>query len=180
MNFKGLLYALLLLPGISLAAGYASVDYSFSTIKPDERYSSADVNALQFRFGTWLNTEQTFGAEFRAALGTNDDDVYGYVPLVTLFPLEVEIDRYYGAYLRGQFPTTVPVRPYGLLGATRVETTESFLGSSRSGDYGGLSLGLGVEADIQQNIFVSLEYLRAVDGGGDEISNLSLGIGGRF
>ena len=171
---KNLLTGLLLLclPLVAPAAGgFAGVDYVFSTIEPDKTSGSADVDALQFRFGTWLNAERTFGGEFRAALGLNDDDING---------VDVEIDRHYGGYLRGQFPGNVPIRPYGLIGVTRVETTEKLGADSDSEDYFGLSLGLGAEMDMQKNVFLTLEYLRAIDSGGDEISNLSLGIGGRF
>ena len=128
----------------------------------------ADVTALQFRFGSWLNAEQTFGYEFRAALGMDDDDGYGP---------DVEIDRYYGAYIRGQFPSSFQVRPYGILGLTRVETTES---PGHGENYDDLSLGLGAEMSVSKNVFITLEYLRVVDHGGDEISNLGLGFGGRF
>lgn len=171
---KHLLTAMLLfcLPlSVHAAGGFAGVDYVFSSIEPEKSSSSADVDALQFRFGTWLNAERTFGGEFRAALGLGDDEING---------VDVEIDRHYGGYLRGQFPGNVPIRPYGLLGVTRVETTEKRGASSDSEDYFGLSLGLGAEMDVQKDVFVTLEYLRAVDSGGDEISNLSIGIGGRF
>lgn len=163
----------LLLPAMAQAAGYAGVDYVFSTIEPDERIEDADVEALQFKFGTWFNPEQTFAGELRAALGT-DDDRYGRTGV------KVEIDRYYGAYLRGQFPDTLPVRPYGLLGVTRVETTEKSGISSDGENYTDISLGIGADMRVADNVFVSLEYLRAIDRSGDEISNLSLGFGGRF
>lgn len=154
----------------ALAGGYAGVDYVFSNIEPEETTRDADVGALQFKFGTWLNPEGTFGAEFRAALGITDDEIGN---------TEVEIDRYYGGYLRGQFPANVPVRPYGILGVTRVETTFKN-GGSDSEDYNDISLGIGADMDISNQVFVTLEYLRAIDRSGDEVSNLSLGVGGRF
>ena len=163
-----------LLPAMSHAAGYAGVDYVFSTIEPDERIEDADVEALQFKFGTWFNPEQTFAGELRAALGT-DDDRYGRAGV------KVEIDRYYGAYFRGQFPNTLPVRPYGLIGLTRMETTENFPGGGSTGEnYSGLSIGLGADVSLTDVVFVSVEYMRAVDSGGDEVTNLSLGLNGRF
>ena len=58
--------------------------------------------------------------------------------------VDVEIDRYYGAYFRGQFPNTMPVRPYGLIGLTYMETTEeNRFGSSDGENYKDISLGLG-------------------------------------
>jgi outer membrane immunogenic protein len=153
------------------AAGYAGVDYVFSNIEPDDANTDFDVSALQFKFGTWLNPEGTFGGELRAALGITDDESRG---------VEVEIDRYYGGYLRGQFPDSLPIRPYGLIGLTRVETTARAGGGSDSEDYSDISLGIGADMTVSRDVFVTLEYLRVVDRSGDEISNLSLGVGGRF
>lgn len=151
-------------------AGYAAFDYVFSEVEPDRAGGSADVGALQFRFGGYMTPEQTFGYEIRAALGMNDDEIGSTGN-------DVEIDRYYGTYLRAQFPPNFPVRPYGLLGLTRVETTETGRGGR---NYWDVSLGFGAELTLDRNLFASLEYLRVVDRSGDEISNLSLGIGGRF
>lgn len=166
---RKILAALLLsAPLLGHSAGFAGVDVVFSNLEPDKTNRDADLTSLQFKFGSWLNTENTFGFEFRAALGMDDDKIGG---------TEVEIDRFYGAYVRGQFPTNFQVRPYGLLGATRVETTQTPGGSE---NYSDISLGLGAEMTVSRNLFVSLEYLRAIDRSGDEISNLSLGVGGRF
>ncbi len=151
----------------ALAGGYASIGYAFSNIEPEDTTADADVDALQFAYGSWLNPEATFGAEFRAALGMSDDRING---------TEVEIDRYFGAYLRGQFPDTLPVRPYGLLGVSRVETTVG----TRGEDHNDLSLGIGADMDVANNVFVSLEFIRLVDRSDAEVSNLTLGVGGRF
>ncbi len=153
----------------ALAGGYASIGYAFSNIEPEDRTSDADVDALQFSYGSWLNPEGTFGGEFRAALGISGDQLDSNGS-------ELEIDRYFGAYMRGQFPDTLPVRPYGLLGFSRVETT---LGNT-SDDYNDLSLGIGADMTVAQNVFVSLEFLRLVDRSDAEVSNLTLSVGGRF
>lgn len=150
-----------------LAGGYASIGYAFSNIEPEDTTRDADVDALQFGYGSWLNPEATFGGEFRAALGLGDDSING---------TEVEIDRYFGAYLRGQFPDTLPVRPYGLLGVSRVETTVG----NRGEDHNDLSLGIGADMEVATNVFVSLEFLRLVDRSDAQVSNLTLGVGGRF
>lgn len=157
-----------LLPVITHAAGFAAADLVFSNVEPDGTDSDVDLTAAQFRFGSWLNSEGTLGFEFRAALGMDDDSLNG---------VDIEIDRYYGAYLRGQFPNSMQVRPYGILGLTRIETTESPGGSE---NYSDVSLGLGADMSLNRNMFVSLEYLRVIDRSGDEVSNLGLGIGGRF
>ncbi len=156
-------------------SGYVTMGYVLSDLEPKRARSSADVDALQFGFGGWFNAEQTFAAEGRIALGLGDDSFTNQNGIRG----KVEIDRYYGGYLRAQFPNTVPVRPYGLVGVTRVETTEKTNGS-RGRSYSDVSLGFGVDVRLDRNIFVTLEYLRATDSSSSEVTNLTLGIGGRF
>ena len=146
---------LTLLPIAAGASGFAGIDVVSSEIEPDDG-GSADPTALQFKFGTWINRNETLGGELRLGLGIDEDDLGRGT--------DVEIDRYYGAYFRGQFPNTLPVRPYGLIGLTRMETTENFPGGGSTGEnYSGLSIGLGADVSLTDVVFVSVEYMRAVD-----------------
>ena len=170
---KVLLAATLALPMFAQASGYAGLEIVSSKIEPDNTSASAKPNALQFKFGTWINRDETLGGELRLGLGVGDDELSNNV--------DVEIDRMYGAYFRGQFPNTLPVRPYGLIGLSYIETTANLPGGGSDGDnYKDLSLGLGADITITDQIFLSLEYLRAVDSGGDEINNIGVGLNGRF
>ncbi|MAX57069.1 MAG: hypothetical protein CL537_16400 [Alcanivoracaceae bacterium] len=170
---KALIAATLALPLCANAGGFAGLDYISSKIEPDNTTASAKPEALQFKFGSWINKDETLGGELRLGLGMGDDELTNGV--------DVEIDRYYGAYFRGQFPNTMPVRPYGLIGLTYMETTEeNRFGSSDGENYKDISLGLGVDVTITHNMFVSVEYMRVVDRSGDEVTNLGLGLNGRF
>lgn len=158
-------------------SGYAALGYAFSKVEPKNSRKGANVDALQFGFGGWFNHQQTFGAEGRIALGINDGkftDQSGNRP-------KTEISRYYGGYFRAQFPNTLPVRPYGLLGVTRVETKiKPVNGNNSSRDYNDVSLGFGVDLDLAPNIFVFAEYLRVSDRSSKQVSNFTIGMGGRF
>lgn len=160
---------IILLPAHSSAegGGFAAIDVVSSSIDPTNIAGSADVHAVQFRFGAALNSTATFAGEFRAGLGFGSDTSNG---------VRYEVDRHFGAYFRGQFPQRMALRPYGLIGATRVETTQAGGGEN----YNDLSLGLGADYSINRDIFVSLEYLRAIDRSKAEVSNFSLGVGARF
>ncbi len=158
--------------------GYASLGYVFSKLEPKNSSKSANVDALQFNFGGWFNHQQTFGAEGRIALGLSDGK---FTPRNhTGSRPKAEIRRHYGGYLRAQFPNTLPVRPYGLLGVTRVETKEKYSTGNRSQDYNDVSLGFGVDVDLAPNMFVYAEYLRVADRSSKQITNVTLGVGGRF
>ena len=170
---KTLIAALVSLPLLANASGYAGLEIVSSKIEPDNTSSSAKPNALQFKFGTWINRDETLGGELRLGLGIGEDELSNNV--------DVEVDRSYGAFFRGQFPNTLPVRPYGLIGVSYIETTANFPGGGSDGEnYKDLSLGLGADITITNQIFLSVEYLRAVDRSGDEVSNLGFGINGRF
>ena len=156
---KVLLAATLALPMFAQASGYAGLDIVSSKIEPDNTSASAKPEVLQFKFGTWINRDETLGGELRLGLGISEDELSNNV--------DVEVDRSYGAFFRGQFPNTLPVRPYGLIGVSYIETTANFP-------------GLGADITITNQIFLSVEYLRAVDRSGDEVSNLGFGINGRF
>lgn len=172
--------ALCLSPMLACAAGtdgFAGLSYVASSIAPNHASDHANVGAVQFNFGTWLNQQGTLGVEGRIGLGVKDGDVH----YQSVGERNVSIDRYYGAYMRAEFPNTLPVRPYGLLGVTRVETDEEDAGNSHHDEnYNDISLGLGADLTITRQVYVSVEYLRVADHGGDQINHLSLGINGRF
>ncbi len=172
MKKTWLLAVCLVLPMIANASGFAGLDYVSSKVEPD-RGGSAKPSVLQFKLGTWINRTETLGGEVRIGLGLDDDSLGNGT--------KVEIDRQYGAYFRGQFPNSMPIRPYGLIGVTRVETTHDYrAGGSSSKNYSDLSLGLGVDFTVSPKVFLSVEYLRAVDSSGDEVNNLAFGVNGRF
>ncbi len=167
MRPLALLVLLSLAPLHAIGAGFAAVDGVVSHIDPKNISGSADITAVQFRFGAALNAETTLAAEFRVGMGFGRENNGG---------IRYELDRYFGAYLRGQFPARLPFRPYGLIGASRVETTQNGSGDN----YNDLSLGLGADYSINQDVFLSIEYLRAADRSEAEVSNFSLGVGARF
>ena len=167
MMRPALLLFLLASPLSAWAAGFAAVDGVVSHVDPKNLSGSADIGAIQFRFGSALNSEATLGMEFRAGLGFGRERSNG---------VRYEMDRYFGAYLRGQFPANLVVRPYGLIGVSRIETTQNGSGEN----YNDLSLGLGADYNVNETVFVSLEYLRAADRSKAEVSNFSLGVGARF
>lgn len=161
------------LPLFATAGGFAGLDLVSSKVSPDDTRGSADPMALQFKFGSWINRTETMGGELRLGLGIDDDSLNSAV--------DVEIDRYVGAYFRGQFPNKLPVRPYGLIGLSYIETTQTFTNGSTDGEnYSDISLGLGTDITLSKSMFVSVEYLRAIDRSGDDVSNIAVGLNGRF
>lgn len=167
-----------LLPGLAHAGGgFASLAYVHSSVEPPKASSKANPEAIQFNFGGWLNAQRTLGVEGRAGLGISDDSMR----FDDGTRADIEINRYFGGYFRAQFPDTMPIRPYGLLGLTRMETTERLDGSRNKGrSYNDVSLGFGLDVTLDHNVYFTVEYLRVADRSSRQVSNLTLGIGGRF
>src|SRR5699024_3316471 len=124
--------------------GFASLGYTFSKVEPKSGRSNAKVNTLQFAFGGWFNPQQTFAAEGGSDLRINKDSMRND----NRGKAKLKVNRYYGGYLRAQLPNTLPFRPYGLLGLSRVETRESHPTRNRNKDYNDLSLGFGIDFDL--------------------------------
>lgn len=159
--------ALLITASTGLAQGYAAVDLAHVAITPGNQSRDADTWALQFLFGSYFTPEGTFAGEFRLGMGIKDDKLGG---------AKFETDRYFGGYLRAQFPKRFPLRPYAMLGVTRVETTQS----GRGEDYNDLSIGFGAELTLNNSLFARMEYLAAANRSKGDVDNLSFGIGARF
>ena len=64
---KALIAATLALPLCANAGGFAGLDYVSSKIEPDNTTASAKPQALQFKFGSWINKDETLGGELRLA-----------------------------------------------------------------------------------------------------------------
>ena len=66
---KVLFAAALAMPLFANAGGFAGIDFISSDIEPDNTTASAKPEALQFKFGSWINRDETLGGEVRLGLG---------------------------------------------------------------------------------------------------------------
>lgn len=157
--------------------GFAGLSYVAGSIAPNHASDHANVGAAQFNFGGWLNQSGTMGVEGRIGLGVKKGNVH----YTTKGKREVNLKRYYGAYFRAQFPDTLPVRPYGLVGVNRIDTDEKDSNySHNSKSYTDIGLGMGVDFKLANQVYTSVEYLRAADRKGYQANLFSVGINGRF
>lgn len=170
------------LPTTVLAAsdttGFVGLNYVVSSVSPNHAADHANMNALQLNVGTWLNEQSTLAVEGRVGLGVSS----GHANYRNhKGRRDVSIKRYYGGYFRAEFPDTMTIRPYGLVGLSRLETREKdSTSSNHSESYNGLSLGFGVNYSLTEPVYVNLEYLRLADHGSDQVNHLGLGINARF
>ena len=66
---KVLFAAALAMPLFANAGGFAGIDFISSDIEPDNTTASAKPEALQFKFGSWINRDETLGGEVRLGSG---------------------------------------------------------------------------------------------------------------
>ena len=148
-------------------ASYTDLDYS-------EGGSDLGLQALTGRLGK--NFSEYVSGEFRYALGFGGDSV-SFEGL----NFEVDLENFYGGYLRGGFQASDSFFVYGLLGYTRIEISASVtnFGSSSSAE-NDISFGIGVDLNISGNAAFNFEYTNYYDKDGAEISGPSIGFISRF
>lgn len=126
----------------------------------------ADVMTLDGKIGTYFN--ENFSGEFRVGLGVQDDTVFG---------ADIEVENYYGAYVRAGIPVTDGFYPYAIAGYTKTKVGVSGGGSDSESD---ISIGLGADMAISNDVDFTVEYMRYLDKDGGEIDGIGLGFKFKF
>ncbi len=139
--------------------GLALVDYSESGLSGD-----ASLTAVFGKFGKRFS--ENFSGEARLGIGLVDDSVgdsrselFG----IDLGLLEVELENYYGLYLKSGISVIEGFYPYVILGYTRGEIKTSRFGESISVSESDASFGLGMDFIILEDLDVSIEYMNYFD-----------------
>lgn len=159
MILAGAAGALALTPGVQAqeARPYFGVQYNYVEL---DAGGEAKLDALTGRLGLGFNPY--LSGELRLGLGFGSDRVRG---------TKVELDHYYGAYVRLAMPTNTQLTPYLLGGYTRVKTDPQLRSSSRD-DFG---YGVGVDLSLDHALSLNLEYARLLDASRVDMDALSLG-----
>ena len=135
---------------------YVGGDYTFAMA--DFGPVDFDLGALGVNVGSYLN--DYFSIEGRLGFGVTDDDISDFTG-----SLELEIDSYAGAYIRGEIPVN-NFSPYLILGFTYVDigfdaNIPSFpsLSGSGSEDDSDFSYGVGASFKTGERFRVNAEYM---------------------
>lgn len=151
-------------PGLYVGGGYTGATVDF-----DDVSKSADVGVLFGRAGYQLNQNVAF--EARLGVGVDDDHIYAS---------KVEIDDWYGAYLKAGLPLQAGFYPYVLLGATHGKVKVSGPYGSASDSSSDISYGLGMDYWFSGQISAGLEYAHFYDKDGVEVTGWMLGLNYKF
>ena len=151
--------AALLASNLAMAELYGGANYS--AVELDTTATDFDLGAVSGRVGSQVN--ENLSAEFRVGVGVSDDD-------------SVEIDKYFGGYIRGSLPLNEGIAPYVIAGFTDVDV-DSDAGSDSEDDF---SYGIGVDFALDNQLTLNVEYMQLIDGDDWEASAFSLGVATRF
>jgi opacity protein-like surface antigen len=138
--------------------------------------SSFSATGLRLRGGVYFN--QYFALEAHAGFGGSDSktfsDGFGSVGI------EVELDRFFSAFLRGTLPLGDRFNAYGLLGYTDAKASltvsDGPFSFSESDSDNGLSFGIGADMAVMNNVSLNLDYVRYLDASDYEFSGISFGV----
>lgn len=172
---------------IALAAlttgGQAMAEYyvggNISSVKVEEDWSGEKANlvSLYGRLGTEFT--ENFSAEIRVGTGIDDDKINVNV-LGTNVPVKVELNHFYGAYVRGTIPVADTFYPYAVVGFTRAELELKVPGGSASDSDDDVSFGVGTDIRLSANTDLNLEYMNYYDKDDLSIDGFSVGFTYRF
>lgn len=147
---------------------FLDVDYS------ETGFEDASLNALGGRIGRHFN--ENFSGEIRAGFGVGDNSVS-----VISTDVDLEINHFFGAYVRGGFQLGPSAYPYAILGYTRGEVEASISGfGSETESESDVSFGVGVDLQITENVYLNIEYMNYLDKDDAEVDGFLVGFSRRF
>lgn len=131
--------------------------------------------ALGFKVGNQVNPN--FAIEGRFGIGLAEDSA-----VVFGIPVDVDVDNFFGVYVKGVAPLSDAFSIYGLLGYTRGELTASVPGTdiSVTESDSDLSFGFGADIDVSRTVAVNLEWAKLFEGDGYEVTSTSVGLNFKF
>ena len=95
-------------------------------------------------------------------------------------PVNVELNHFYGAYVRGTIPIADAFYPYAVVGFTRGEVEYKNPGVSEKSSKDDVSFGVGADIRLTSNTDLNLEYMNYFDKDDVSLDGFSLGFTYRF
>jgi opacity protein-like surface antigen len=149
---------------------YAGVQYGFGDFSVSGISTDFDPNVVVGRFGL---RNDNFALEARLGSGIQSDNTY----VSGAGDVNLYIDQFAGAYGIGYFNFNESFSVYGLLGVTYLEASvRNEIGLSESEWENGLSVGVGADYGIGENITLNLEYTSYVIDSDYDLKVVGLGV----
>ena len=147
----------------------------FNVAYQEDGVPEVNPTAIGFRLGSSLNPNVAVEGRFGIGMGEDSAVVFGV-------PIDVEVDNFFGVYLKGIAPLNDSFAIYGLLGWTRGELTASVpgFGISVSESDSDLSFGFGADINLSGTAALNIEWAKLFEGDGYEVDAASIGITVKF
>lgn len=148
------------------APAYAELNYSFAKI--DDGTASAKPKVVGARLG--LNYNENIAAELYVGWSGQGDTIDGG---------KVKVKEAMGLYVKGSMPLGDNAKLIGRVGYLRAKLDLDGLGGETQSD-GSLSYGAGLQFNITQQVYGSLDYTSFYDKQGVSVRGPSIGVGLKF
>jgi len=167
MNIRILIFCVASM-GISINGIAANKTSPYASIGVTNlKYDGPTVNfrntLIEGRVG--INITPNFAIEGRAATALSDDTVLG---------TDVEIDNYFGIYLRGNVALGKNASLYGFGGVTNVSAKASSGGLSVRADDSDFSFGVGLDFKVGGNGSIGLEYINMYSNDSEDVTGINI------
>lgn len=150
----------------------------------EDGFEDATVSAIYGRLGKQYT--ETFAGEIRLGTGLGSDSVYA--PILHR-DIDLEVQEFYGAYLKAGIPVAEKWYPYVLVGYTQisVESSVTYMGPVSSFGYisvedkvDDFSYGVGADIEMTRDVKGSVEFISYADKDGAQFTSLSFGVSKAF
>jgi opacity protein-like surface antigen len=149
---------------------YAGFQYGFGDFSVSGISQDFDPQVIVGRFGLRKNN---FALEGRIGSGIQSDTQY----IQGTGDVNLYIDKFYGAYGVGYINLNESASLYGLAGFTYLEASlRNNVGLSESDRDNGLSIGVGADYGVGENITLNLEYTSYIIDSDFDLKVLGLGV----
>ena len=149
---------------------YAGVQYGFGDFSATDISKDFDPQVIVGRFGLRKNH---FALEARIGSGIQSDSQF----IEGTGNVDLYIDQFFGAYGIGHINLGESASVYGLAGFTYLEASlRNQIGLSESDRDNGLSIGVGADYGVADNITLNIEYISYIVDSDFDLKVLGLGV----
>ena len=149
---------------------YAGVQYGFGDFSARDVSKDFDPQVIVGRFGL-RNDNFALEARFGSGINSDTQNIQG------TGDVNLYIDKFYGAYGVGHINLGESASVYGLAGFTYVEASlRNQIGLSESDRDNGLSIGIGADYGVGENVSLNIEYTSYIIDSDFDLKVLGLGV----
>ena len=154
----------------------SSLDYTETASQPIN-IPVFSVPAISGKLGKKWN--DNFSGELRAGFGLSEDERVMVVN-GSIVPIALELNSFYGTYIRVGEQINSTFYPYAIAGYTRSKGVASVLSVKNSHSETDTSFGIGFDLYLSKSLKVNFEYMNYLDKNSASVDGSSIGLTSSF